>query len=160
MPPHERKHLVLLLLQLDPTPRLTQLNRLGGALAGHGPLVDVGLAHPLVQRHRVNPEIGGDLLDGHTVIAVASDPHDVVAELTGIGPCHEDNFSACPRWASQLRCHLFVQQTRHAGFGDVVISDTFGDAEVQQIGEVVFAGDDDVFGFDVAVEKACDVGGV
>ena len=42
MPPHERKHLVLLLLQLDPTPRLTQFNRLGGALAGHGALVDVG----------------------------------------------------------------------------------------------------------------------
>ena len=49
------------------------------------PVVDIGLAHPLRQRHRVHPEIGGDLLDRHPVITVASDPHDVVAELLGYG---------------------------------------------------------------------------
>ncbi|WP_207557592.1 hypothetical protein, partial [Mycobacteroides abscessus] len=44
-------------------------------------------------------------------IAVASDPDDVVAELAGVGPCHGDILPARPCWASQLRCHLFVQQT-------------------------------------------------
>ncbi|QRZ07783.1 hypothetical protein JN086_05325, partial [Mycolicibacterium austroafricanum] len=42
---------------------------------------------------------------------VASDPDDVVAELAGVGPCHGDILPARPCWASQLRCHLFVQQT-------------------------------------------------
>ncbi|OTR00244.1 hypothetical protein B9M84_08615, partial [Mycobacteroides abscessus] len=42
----------------------------------------------------------------------ASDPDDVVAELAGVGPCHGDILPARPCWASQLRCHLFVQQTR------------------------------------------------
>jgi hypothetical protein len=32
----------------------------------------------------VNPEIGGNLLDRHTVITVAGDPHDIVAELAGM----------------------------------------------------------------------------
>ncbi|WP_309299376.1 DUF1326 domain-containing protein, partial [Mycobacterium kiyosense] len=36
---------------------------------------------------------------------------DVVAELAGVGPCHGDILPARPCWASQLRCHLFVQQT-------------------------------------------------
>ncbi|MEF9469872.1 hypothetical protein M5F49_21480, partial [Mycobacteroides abscessus] len=44
----------------------------------------------------------------------ASDPDDVVAELAGVGPCHGDILPARPCWASQLRCHLFVQQTRSA----------------------------------------------
>jgi hypothetical protein len=52
------------------------------------------------------------VLDRHTDIAVAGDPHDVVAELRGIRPCHGDILSACPRPASHLSCHLFVQQTR------------------------------------------------
>src|SRR6188472_4439096 len=59
----------------------------------------------------MHPEISGDLLDRHTVFAVASDPHDVVAELLGIGPCHGDILPARPPWASDLRCHLSVQQT-------------------------------------------------
>jgi hypothetical protein len=36
--------------------------------------------------HAVDTEIGGDLLDRHTVITVAGDPHDIVAELAGIRP--------------------------------------------------------------------------
>src|SRR4029078_9652430 len=60
----------------------------------------------------MHPEIGGDLLDRHTLFAVASDPHNVVAELLGIGPCHGDILPARPPWASDLRCHLSVQQTR------------------------------------------------
>jgi hypothetical protein len=58
----------------------------------------------------VDTEIGGDLLDRHTVVAVASDPDDVVTELSGIRPGHNDILPAHPSWASQLRCHLFVQQ--------------------------------------------------
>ena len=60
----------------------------------------------------MDTEIGRDLLDGHTVLAIAGDPHDVVAELLGIGPGHLDILSAHPSRASQLRCHLIVQQTR------------------------------------------------
>jgi hypothetical protein len=60
----------------------------------------------------MHPEISGDLLDRHPVFAVASDPHDVVAELLGIGPCHDDILPARPHWASDLRCHLSVQQTQ------------------------------------------------
>src|SRR3954471_12032173 len=59
----------------------------------------------------MHPEITGDLLDRHPLFAVASDPHDVVAELLGIRPCHGDILPARPPWASDLRCHLSVQQT-------------------------------------------------
>jgi hypothetical protein len=48
------------------------LTGLAGPPAGLGALVDIGLAHPLVQRHRVNTEISGNLLDRHTIIAVAA----------------------------------------------------------------------------------------
>jgi ferredoxin len=44
----------------------------------------------------MNTKIGGDLLDGHTIIAVTSNPHDIVAELTGLGPGHTDILSAHP----------------------------------------------------------------
>lgn len=88
--------LILLLQQLDPAPRLTQLSRLTSALAGLGALINIGLAHPLVQGHRVHTEISGDLLDRHTVIAVASDPHDIVAELAGVRPGHKDILPARP----------------------------------------------------------------
>src|SRR6185436_8879095 len=112
--------LVLLLEQLDPTPRFPQLTGIAGASSGRGALIDVGLAHPLVQRHRVHSEIGGDLLDRHTVFAVAGDPYDIVAELTGVRPGHKDILPARPSRASQLRCHLSVQQTQSYPAGRVV----------------------------------------
>jgi len=62
----------------------------------------------------VDTEISGDLLDRHTVITVAGNPHDVVAELTGVGPGHNDILSAHPSRASQLRYHPSVQQTHVA----------------------------------------------
>jgi hypothetical protein len=93
-------------------PQLTQLRAVTGALAGLCALIDVGLSHPLGQGHRVDTEVGGDLFDRHPVVAVAGDPHDVFAELSGIGPGHFDVLSAHPSRAGQLRCHLFVQQTR------------------------------------------------
>jgi hypothetical protein len=60
----------------------------------------------------VDPEISGDLLEGHAIVTVAGDPHDVVTELAWIRPGHNDILPAHPPWASQLRCHLFTQQTR------------------------------------------------
>lgn len=92
--------------------QLAQFSRVAGAFAGFGALVDVGLVHPFVQGHRMDTEIGGDLLDRHTGFAVASDADHVVTELLGVRPGHKDILPACPRRASQLRCHLFMQQTR------------------------------------------------
>jgi hypothetical protein len=46
-------------------------------------LVGVGLAQPREQRHRVDPEVLGDLLDRHAGLAVTRDPHDIVMELLG-----------------------------------------------------------------------------
>ena len=54
---------------------------------------------------------GSTLLDRDPVITIAGDPHDVVTRLSGIGPGHNDILSARPHRASQLGCHLFVQQT-------------------------------------------------
>ena len=56
--------------------------------------------------------ISGDLLDRHTVIVVTSHPHNIVTELSGVRPGHKDILPAHPSRASQLRCHLFVQQTQ------------------------------------------------
>src|SRR5690349_24393153 len=67
----------------------------------------------------MHPEITGDLPDRHPVLAIAGDPHNVVAELLGIGPCHGDILPARPPWASDLRCHLFVQQTLTAQIDSV-----------------------------------------
>lgn len=68
------------------------------------------LAQPLRQRHRVQPEIDGNLLNRPSILAVASDLHDVVTELFRIRPCHGDILPARPSWASDLRCHLSRQQ--------------------------------------------------
>ena len=57
---------------------------------GLAAVVDLGLAQPLEQRHRVDPEVVGDLLDRHAGLAVTGDPHDIVAELPGVGLGHSD----------------------------------------------------------------------
>jgi hypothetical protein len=62
----------------------------------------------------MDPEIGGDLLDRHTVITAANNPDDVVTELSGVGLGHRNILPAGPSGASQLRCDLFVQHTRMA----------------------------------------------
>ncbi|QIV85338.1 hypothetical protein EXE63_15195 [Mycolicibacterium frederiksbergense] len=59
--------------------------------------------------------MSGDLFDRHTVIAVAGHADDIVTELTGVRPGHTDILPAHPSRASQLRCHLFVQQTLLTG---------------------------------------------
>jgi len=48
---------------------------------GNTVVVDCGLAEPLRQRHRVDPEIRRDSLERDTVGPAPSDLHDVVAEL-------------------------------------------------------------------------------
>ncbi|GAB3034131.1 hypothetical protein MBOU_34690 [Mycobacterium bourgelatii] len=60
----------------------------------------------------MHPEISGDLIESDAVITAAGNAHDVVAELAGIGSGHNDILPARPNGASQLKCHLFVQQTR------------------------------------------------
>ena len=59
----------------------------------------------------MHPEIGSDLLKGDAVITVTRDPNDVVTELARIGFGHRDILPAHPGGVSQLRCHLFMQQT-------------------------------------------------
>ncbi len=49
---------------------------------------------------------GPKLMAGDTVIAIACDPDDIVAELAGVRPGHQDIPPARPSRASQLRCHL------------------------------------------------------
>src|SRR5699024_10013871 len=80
------QNLVLLLQQAHTPLGFTQLTRLGRRGAGLDSGFDVGLADPLLQRHGVDTEVGGDLLESHTVFTVLSDADDVVAELLGIGP--------------------------------------------------------------------------
>lgn len=83
-----------LLKQLDP-PGLTQFGRLTGRLSRLSPLVDIGLAHPLRQRHRMHPEISGDLLDRHTIITVTGYPDNIVTELPRVRPCAEYSGAQC-----------------------------------------------------------------
>lgn len=66
--------LVLLLQQLDPPTRFPKLRALLTGRSGLGPVVDARPAHPLPQRHRVDSEVGGHLLDRHARAAVLRDP--------------------------------------------------------------------------------------
>jgi hypothetical protein len=84
------QHLVLLLQQPIPAPQLPKLRQVRDGLIGPGAIVNTGLTHPLPQRHRMDPEIGGDLLEHHTVLANTGDPDNIVTELSGIGPGHSD----------------------------------------------------------------------
>lgn len=55
---------------------------------------------------------GGDPLDCHAGLTVLRDAHHVVAELLRIGLGHDGILPGPPSQASQIRCHLSVQQTR------------------------------------------------
>ncbi len=82
----------------------------------------------------MDAEIGGDLLDRHPpVIAVASHPHDIVTELSGIRPGHRNILPAHTGGASQLRSHLFLQQTRIRAC--ILVLDTSCDARGAITGE-------------------------
>src|SRR5690606_33184617 len=73
-----------------PLPQLADLGSFGAGLAGLRALVDVGAPHPLLQRHRVHPEVSRDLPDRHSGLAVTRDAHDVISELGGIGLGHSN----------------------------------------------------------------------
>src|SRR5699024_3711130 len=74
------------------------------------PGLDVGLANPLLQRHGMDTEVGGDLLESHTVFTGLGDADNVVAELLGVGLGHSNILPGRPGRASQIRCHLLVHQ--------------------------------------------------
>ena len=103
--------LVLLLQESDPFARLAQLGGLRPRLAGLRTRVDVSATQPLLQRHRMDTEVLRDLLDRHSGIAILSDANDVVTELTRVGLGHSNILPGSPRRASQIRCHLLVQQS-------------------------------------------------
>lgn len=79
--------------------------------SGTFPVFHRGAAYPLRQRHRVDTEVGGDLLDRHSRLTVPSDTDNVVAELLRVGLGHDGILPGQPHRASQIRCHLSVQQT-------------------------------------------------
>lgn len=70
------------------SPKLTQLGRLIGRDTGLDAVLDVGLAQPLRQRNRVNPEVGRDLLESLTGSTIPGDPDHVFLELLGISASH------------------------------------------------------------------------
>lgn len=69
-----------------------------------------GLAPPLRQCDRVDAEVGGDLFQRDAGLAIRRDPYDILAELLRIrlGHC---NILPGRLSASQVRCHLSVQQS-------------------------------------------------
>ena len=58
----------------------------------------------------MDTEVPSDLVEGDTVLAGLGDPHDIVAELLGVGLGHSNILPGRPRRASQIRCHLLVHQ--------------------------------------------------
>lgn len=80
----------------DPALRVAQLGQLIVGRTGLHAVLDVGFAHPLRQRHRMHPEIGGKLLQRRPGRAITGDPDDVLTELTRIGLGHSDILPTCP----------------------------------------------------------------
>src|SRR5699024_6197194 len=58
----------------------------------------------------MDTEVGGNLLERHTVFTILSDANNVVAELLGVGLGHNNILPGQPRRASQIRCHLLAHQ--------------------------------------------------
>ena len=69
----------VLLQQAHTTLGLPQFLGRRGGRARLDPGFYVGLANPLVQGHRVDPEVGGDLLERHTLFAVLGDADGSIA---------------------------------------------------------------------------------
>lgn len=72
------ENVVFLLQQLDPLTRLGKRRWLGARFCGRGAFIGSGFAEPFLQRHRMNAELCGDMLDRHTGPAVQSDPYSLV----------------------------------------------------------------------------------
>jgi hypothetical protein len=101
--------LVLLLEQPDAAVGFTQLGGLDTAHAGSLTVGDVGVTQPVAQARLGDPEVGCDLLDRS--IPAASHGHDIVAELSGIGPGHGAHPSS-GAYGATGGCHLLVHQAR------------------------------------------------
>ena len=99
----------LLLEQSHPALELPVLPGLRGRGPGLDPGFHIGLTHPLRQCHRVDPKIGGDLLDRHAVLAGPSHANDIVTELLGVRFGHNNILPGSPT-ASHIRCHLPAHQ--------------------------------------------------
>ena len=80
----------LLLEQLDPSARLAQLRVVDDGRRGLDARVDASLVHPLRQRHDVDAEVGGDLLQCQAGVAVLGDAGDVVSVFAGVGLGYSD----------------------------------------------------------------------
>ena len=96
------QHLILLLEQPIATPQLPQLHGLQPRLARPLTLIDRGTPQPLLQRHRVHPEITRDLIQltqRHTRLALPRDPHDILAELPRKRPRHSNILPGPPTQA-------------------------------------------------------------
>ncbi len=61
--------------------------------------------------------------------------------------------------AESFRGHVVPRAHRHPGLGQMLVGDRCGDAEIDEVGEIV-AGEQDVLGFDVAVHHPGGVGGI
>ncbi len=59
-------------------------------------VIYIGLTHPLRQRHRVNPEFGDDLLQGHPSSRGTENPHHIGAEPLRERFWHDDVLSGPP----------------------------------------------------------------
>ena len=101
-------------LLLQETVALAQLPHLLALRAGHSGLLatfDAGFAKPLVQSADVHAEVFRDLRERDIRFTGLRHTNDIVAELLGKRLGHDDILPGQPLWASQLRCHLSVQQS-------------------------------------------------
>ena len=64
----------------------------------------------------MNPEIPRDLRQRNIGVTVQSNPHHIIAELSGKRLRHDDILPGQPPRASQISCHLPVQQTPAASY--------------------------------------------
>ena len=73
--------------------------------------IDIGATHPLLQCHRVDAEVSRDLLNRDTGLTATGDADHVVTELFRVRLRHDAILPGPPPRASQIRCHLTMQQT-------------------------------------------------
>lgn len=109
-----------LLLEAPPPDLLARLAQLGGLaprLAGIDARTNVAAPGPLMQRHREDAEVVGDLLDHHSGSAFLSDAHDTATFFQGSPPGQDRSVLTCPFSSSStsrdatsgtFRCPLLV----------------------------------------------------
>lgn len=76
-----------------------ELTQFGVLVLGHPRLhavLDIGAAHPRVQRGLVDPEVLRDLVERGLRVPAPGDTNHVVTELAGVGLGHSDILSSLP----------------------------------------------------------------